>query len=72
MNGLFDTYHIRRAFSRAAHSYDTNAVLQHEVEQRLLESLDYLGDRIPRVILDVGAGTGRASIAMKNAGLKHK
>lgn len=65
MNGLFDTYHIRRAFSRAAHSYDTNAVLQHEVEQRLLESLDYLGDRIPRVILDVGAGTGRASIAMK-------
>ncbi len=65
MNGLFDTYHIRRAFSRAAHSYDTNAVLQHEVEQRLLESLDYLGDRMPRVILDVGAGTGRASIAMK-------
>lgn len=65
MNGIFDTHHIRRAFSRAAHSYDANAILQQEVEQRLARIPDYLGNHMPRVILDVGAGPGRASIAMK-------
>lgn len=65
MTSQFDTRHVRRAFSRSAGTYDATAVLQHEVEQRLLESLDYLGDTAPRVIVDVGAGPGRASATMR-------
>ena len=37
---LFDTRQVRRAFSRASGSYDAAARLQHEVESRLLESLE--------------------------------
>jgi malonyl-CoA O-methyltransferase len=50
---------IRRAFNRAADSYDDAAVLQKEVCSRLLEKLDYI--RLsPRTILDAGVGTGEA------------
>ena len=50
---------IRRAFDRAADSYDAAAVLQKEVCRRLLEKLDYI--RIsPTLILDAGVGTGEA------------
>jgi malonyl-CoA O-methyltransferase len=67
---LFDSSHVRRAFSRSAASYDAAARLQHEVESRLLESLDYLDDPKldlpkPEVVLDLGAGPGRASAAMR-------
>ena len=62
---LFDTRHIRHAFSRAAGSYDAAAALQHEVEARLLESLDYLEDREPQTVLDLGCGPGRAAAAMR-------
>lgn len=65
MTSSFDPRHVRRAFSRAASSYDAAAALQREVEKRLLESLDYLEDRQPQVVLDVGSGTGHASAAMK-------
>ena len=41
---LFDAKQVRRAFSRSAGSYDAAAQLQHAVEARLLESLDYLDD----------------------------
>lgn len=61
----FDTRHIRRAFSRAAPSYDAAAALQREVQQRLMESLDYLEARTPQVVLDVGSGTGHATALMK-------
>lgn len=61
----FDSRHIRRAFSRSASSYDAAAALQHEVEKRLLESLDYLGERIPQVVLDVGSGPAHAAAAMR-------
>lgn len=64
MTPPFDSAHIRRAFGRAAASYDTHAVLQHEVEQRLLERLDYL-EREPMRVLDVGCGTGHAAAAMR-------
>ena len=62
MTSLFDPHHIRRAFSRSARSYDAAAALQHEVEARLLESLDYLDDPKlqlppPQCVLDLGAGT---------------
>ncbi|HWS78985.1 MAG TPA: malonyl-ACP O-methyltransferase BioC [Thermomonas sp.] len=67
---LFDARQVRRAFSRSAASYDAAAQLQHAVEARLLESLDYLDDpalqrAAPQRVLDLGCGTGRASIAMQ-------
>ena len=67
---LFDARQVRRAFSRSAASYDAAAQLQHAVEARLLESLDYLDDPAlkrepPQRVLDLGCGTGRASIAMQ-------
>ena len=51
---------MRRAFERAAQSYDQAAVLQREVSQRMLESLD-LVKLIPKVILDAGSATGAGS-----------
>ena len=65
MNTPFDHRQIRRAFSRSASSYDAAAALQHEVEKRLLESLDYLGERMPQVVLDVGSGPAHAAAAMR-------
>lgn len=65
MTSSFDPHHVRRAFSRAAPHYDAAAALQREVGKRLLESLDYLEDRQPQVVLDVGSGTGHASATMK-------
>ena len=67
---MFDARQVRRAFSRSAASYDAAAQLQHAVEARLLESLDYLDDpalqrEAPQHVLDLGCGTGRASIAMQ-------
>lgn len=67
---LFDARQVRRAFSRSAASYDAAARLQHAAEARLLESLDYLDDpalkrEAPQRVLDLGCGTGRASIAMQ-------
>ena len=48
---------VRRAFSRAAGTYDAHAVLQREVGQRLLEHLE--GIRIePERVLDLGCGSG--------------
>ncbi len=67
---VFDARQVRRAFSRSAASYEAAAGLQHAVEARLLESLDYLDDPAlqrapPRRVLDLGSGTGRASRAMQ-------
>ena len=64
-NTLFDARQVRRAFSRASASYDAAAALQHEVEGRLLESLDYLEDRVPGTVLDLGCGPGHAAAAMR-------
>ncbi len=65
MSQNFDRRHIRRAFSRAAASYDATAVLQHEVEARLLESLEEPEQPVPTTVLDLGSGPGRAAAAMK-------
>lgn len=54
---------MRRAFERAAKTYDQAALLQREVSQRLLERLD-LVKLAPDLILDVGSGTGVASRAL--------
>lgn len=58
-NQTFDQQHVRRAFDRAAESYEQAAVLQNEVCRRLLEKLDVV-KIVPRLILDAGAGTGTA------------
>lgn len=65
MSPTYDPRHLRHAFGRAAESYEAAAVLQREVQSRLLEQLDYLDDRMPGVALDVGAGPGGAAAAMK-------
>lgn len=52
-----DKQQARRSFSRAAKEYDTAAVLQREVADRLLERLQYIRFT-PATVLDVGAGTG--------------
>ena len=67
---LFDSRQVRRAFSRSAASYAAAAQLQHRVEARLLESLDYLDDPAlkrdpPQRVLDLGCGTGSAASAMQ-------
>lgn len=48
---------VRRAFGRAAATYDDAAVLQREVGRRLLARLDVVR-LAPERILDVGCGTG--------------
>ena len=65
MTTLFDRRQLRRAFGRAAPSYAAVAALQREVEARLLEQLDYLDQRLPQRVLDLGSGPGRAAGAMK-------
>jgi len=65
MSAVFDPRQVRRAFSRASGSYAAAATLQHEVEARLLESLDYLDERTPDVVLDLGCGPARAATAMR-------
>mgnify|MGYP001551831246 FL=1 len=50
---------IRRAFDRAADSYDAAAVLQKEVCGRLLQKLEYI-KLSPQLMLDAGVGTGEA------------
>jgi malonyl-CoA O-methyltransferase len=61
----FDRRRLKRSFGRAASGYAEVAVLQREVESRLLEQLDVLGATVPERVLDVGCGPGRASGAMK-------
>lgn len=50
---------VKRAFGRAAATYDAAAVLQREVATRLAERLDYV-KIVPNTILDAGCGTGHA------------
>ncbi len=59
-----DIARVRRAFSRAATAYDALALLQHQVESELLDRLTLLR-AAPLRVLDVGAGPGRASAAMR-------
>lgn len=54
-----DLRRIRRAFERAAATYDASAVLQHEVGQRMAERLTLMKLK-PAAILDAGCGTGDA------------
>ena len=51
---------IRQSFDRAAADYDRHAVLEQEIESRLLERVEYLQQK-PLLVVDVGCGTGSAS-----------
>ena len=50
---------VRRAFGRAATTYDGAAVLQKEIGARMAERLDVVR-LAPRAVLDAGCGTGDA------------
>lgn len=58
-----DKGRARRNFDLAAERYDSVAVLQREIADRLLERLDYVRLE-PRRVLDLGAGTGYAVDAL--------
>ena len=68
-NSLFtDIYHIdkvrvRTSFDKAAKSYDAAAILQKSVRDEMLSRLD-LVKITPQTILDMGCGTGHASLAL--------
>ncbi|MDH3647004.1 MAG: malonyl-ACP O-methyltransferase BioC [Gammaproteobacteria bacterium] len=51
---------VIKGFERAAAGYELAAVLPREVRTRLLERLDYLSLE-PKIIVDMGAGTGVAA-----------
>jgi malonyl-CoA O-methyltransferase len=55
---------VLQAFDRASASYDAAAALQERVRNGLITRLDEL-QVAPRSILDLGAGTGHASRALK-------
>lgn len=59
-----DARQVRRAFARAAPTYEQHDALQREVESRLFESLDYYDAR-PQRVLDIGCGTGRGTAGLK-------
>jgi malonyl-CoA O-methyltransferase len=59
-----DVRRVRESFSQAAVTYDAAAVLQAQVREELLRRLEVLRME-PEVVVDLGAGTGQASIALK-------
>lgn len=59
-----DMRRVRRSRAHAATTCDAAAVLQARVREELLERLDVLRLQ-PRVVVDLGAGTGQATIALK-------
>ena len=59
-----DLARVRRSFGRSARAYDAAAILQKRVRDELLERLDVVRLE-PAVVLDLGAGTGHASLALK-------
>ena len=65
-NDLFqlDRSGVRAAFDRASATYEAAAVLQSQVADELLTRLEPFDFR-PEVILDLGAGTGRAAAHLK-------
>ena len=64
MRNLFDHRAIARSFSRASKSYDAAAEIQRIARTELLERLNNFKLK-PEKILDLGAGTGAASMALK-------
>ncbi|UTH75597.1 malonyl-ACP O-methyltransferase BioC [Chromobacterium sp. IIBBL 290-4] len=59
-----DKARVRASFEKAAASYDSAAVLQREVSDRMAERLDYIKHQ-PALILDAGAGTGYGAAQLR-------
>jgi malonyl-CoA O-methyltransferase len=59
-----DPIGVRQSFDRASTSYEAAAVLQARVADELLSRLDAFPLK-PAVVLDLGAGPGRAAAALK-------
>lgn len=59
-----DTARIRARFNRAGATYDQHAIVQQEIGRRLDERFEWLR-LAPRRILDLGAGTGQLTVAMR-------
>lgn len=64
MSGIFDSRQVRRAFARAATSYDRHAALQTEVRKRLHERLDDAALE-PATVVDLGCGTGHGTAELR-------
>lgn len=62
---------IRDSFNHAADTYDAAAFFQQEIANRLLERLDYI-KIAPKIILDLGAGTGFNSYKLEQRYKKAK
>lgn len=62
---VFDRRAVRRSFERASAVYDASARLQARIRGELLARLDLVRLE-PRVVVDVGAGTGHAARALKH------
>ncbi len=60
-----DIASVRRSFERASAGYDAVAVLQSEVRTQLLQRLE-LTALAPGLVVDLGAGTGQGSRALKD------
>jgi malonyl-CoA O-methyltransferase len=58
-----DKRQARNSFSKAAEHYDEVAVLQREMGQRLLDRLELMLIQ-PKVVLDIGCGTGVATMEL--------
>lgn len=58
-----DPLAVKRAFGRAAASYDEAAVLQREIGARMLSRLE-LVKLVPATVLDAGCGTGEACVEL--------
>lgn len=61
---FLDPRAVRHSFDAASGTYDAAAGVQSEIRARLLERLDVVKLE-PRTVLDLGAGTGHASRALK-------
>ncbi|HCU54615.1 MAG TPA: malonyl-[acyl-carrier protein] O-methyltransferase BioC [Gammaproteobacteria bacterium] len=62
---VLDRRAVRTAFSRAARTYDDNAVLQREIADRLLARLDFIRHD-PQRVLDLGCGTGYLTAKLRH------
>jgi len=60
----FEVSQVRESFNAAVASYDEHAVLQREIGDRLIDKLDFIKLQ-PKIILEVGSGTGYCTKKLK-------
>ncbi|MFV1984161.1 MAG: malonyl-ACP O-methyltransferase BioC [Thiohalomonadales bacterium] len=60
----FESAQVRESFNAAVSSYDEHAVLQREIGDRLIDKLDFIKLQ-PKIILEVGSGTGYCTTQLK-------